>query len=66
MRRALAEGAAIELPGVSSFFTPNRDFYRVDTALVVPRIAAEDWRLRVHGRVERELALDFSQLLARP
>jgi DMSO/TMAO reductase YedYZ molybdopterin-dependent catalytic subunit len=62
----LAEGAAIELPGVSSFFTPNRDFYRVDTALVVPRIAAEDWRLRVHGRVERELALDFSQLLARP
>ncbi|HET9558159.1 MAG TPA: molybdopterin-dependent oxidoreductase, partial [Actinomycetota bacterium] len=62
----LAEGAAIELPGVSSFFTPNRDFYWVDTALVVPRIAAEDWRLRVHGRVERELALDFSQLLARP
>jgi hypothetical protein len=42
----LAEGAAIELPGLSSFFTPNRDFYRVDTALVVPRIAAEDWRLR--------------------
>ena len=62
----LAEGAAIELPGLSSFYTPNRDFYRVDTALVVPRIAAEDWRLRVHGRVERELALDFGQLLARP
>ena len=64
--KPLAEGAAIDLPGLSSFYTPNRDFYRVDTALVVPRIAAEDWRLRVHGRVERELALDFSQLLARP
>jgi DMSO/TMAO reductase YedYZ molybdopterin-dependent catalytic subunit len=62
----LAEGAAVELPGLSSFFTPNRDFYRVDTALVVPRIAAEDWRLRVHGRVDRKLALDFSQLLGRP
>ena len=63
---ALAEGAAVELPGLSSFYTPNRDFYRVDTALVVPRIAAGDWRLRVHGRVRRELELDFRQLLARP
>ena len=64
--RPLAEGAAIDLPGLSSFYTPNRDFYRVDTALVVPRIAAEDWRLRVHGLLERELELDFRQLLARP
>ena len=62
----LAQGAAVELPGLSSFYTPNRDFYRVDTALVVPRIAAGDWRLRVHGRVRRELELDFRELLARP
>ncbi|HEX3213749.1 MAG TPA: molybdopterin-dependent oxidoreductase [Actinomycetota bacterium] len=62
----LAEGAAVELPGLSSFYTPNRDFYRVDTALVVPRITAGDWRLRVHGRVRRELELDFRELLARP
>jgi hypothetical protein len=27
---------------------------------------AEDWRLRVHGMVERELTLDLEQLLARP
>jgi DMSO/TMAO reductase YedYZ molybdopterin-dependent catalytic subunit len=64
--RALGEGAALDLPGLSSFYTPNRDFYRVDTALVVPRITAEGWRLRVHGRVDRELELDFGQLLARP
>jgi DMSO/TMAO reductase YedYZ molybdopterin-dependent catalytic subunit len=63
---APAEGAALALPGLSSFYTANRDFYRVDTALVVPRIAAEDWRLRVHGLVRRELELDFRQLLARP
>jgi hypothetical protein len=62
----LAEGVAIELPGLSGFYTANRDFYRVDTALVVPRVAAEEWRLRVHGRVRRELELDFRQLLARP
>jgi DMSO/TMAO reductase YedYZ molybdopterin-dependent catalytic subunit len=63
---ALTQGAALDLPGLSSFYTPNREFYRVDTALVVPRITAEDWRLRVHGRVDRELELDFGQLLARP
>jgi DMSO/TMAO reductase YedYZ molybdopterin-dependent catalytic subunit len=63
---APAAGAVLDLPGLSSFYTPNRDFYRVDTALVVPRITAEDWRLRVHGRVDRELELDFGQLLARP
>ena len=62
-----AQGAAVvDLPGLSRFYTPNREFYRVDTALVVPRVAAEDWRLRVHGRVRRELELDFGQLLARP
>jgi DMSO/TMAO reductase YedYZ molybdopterin-dependent catalytic subunit len=62
-----AQGAAVvDLPGLSRFYTPNREFYRVDTALVVPRVAAEGWRLRVHGRVRRELELDFSQLLARP
>jgi DMSO/TMAO reductase YedYZ molybdopterin-dependent catalytic subunit len=63
---APAQGAVVDLPGLSSFYTPNRHFYRVDTALVVPRVAAEDWRLRVHGRVRRELELDFGQLLARP
>jgi DMSO/TMAO reductase YedYZ molybdopterin-dependent catalytic subunit len=62
----LAKAAALDLPGLSPFYTPNREFYRVDTALVVPRVAAEDWRLRVHGRVRRELELDFQQLLARP
>jgi molybdopterin-dependent oxidoreductase-like protein protein len=61
----LAEAAALETPGLSAFYTPNRDFYRVDTALVVPRVAAEDWRLRVHGMVGRELELDFKQLLSR-
>ena len=27
---------------------------------------AEDWRLRIHGMVEREITLDYGQLLARP
>jgi len=49
-----------------SFYTPNRDFYRVDTALSVPQIDADRWRLRVHGRVANEREYSFADLLARP
>nr|WP_231126851.1 molybdopterin-dependent oxidoreductase [Motilibacter aurantiacus] len=63
---ALARGAVLQTPGVSAFFTSERDFYRVDTALTVPQVATEDWSLRVFGDVERELTLDWEQLLARP
>ncbi|MFE9479599.1 molybdopterin-dependent oxidoreductase [Streptomyces spororaveus] len=63
----LPPGAALRVPGVSPFITPNKDFYRVDTALVVPRVPADTWRLRIHGRgVRRELNLSFEELLARP
>ncbi len=63
---ALPAGAGVGVAGVAPFTTPNEAFYRVDTALVVPQVRAEDWRLRVHGMVERELVLDFEDLLARP
>jgi DMSO/TMAO reductase YedYZ molybdopterin-dependent catalytic subunit len=59
-------GADLGLPGVGPFLTPNADFYRVDTALFVPAIDAATWMLRVHGMVDREITLDFDQLLARP
>ncbi|MGN6330417.1 MAG: sulfite oxidase [Motilibacteraceae bacterium] len=58
-------GAELRVDGISPFRTPNADFYRIDTALVVPQLTTKDWRLRVHGMVERELTLTFDQLLAR-
>ncbi|MER8233099.1 molybdopterin-dependent oxidoreductase [Streptomyces sp. NPDC094049] len=59
-------GARLGIPGISSFFTPNGDFYRVDTALVVPRVDATTWRLRIHGQgVARPLSLSFEDLLRR-
>jgi DMSO/TMAO reductase YedYZ molybdopterin-dependent catalytic subunit len=54
------------IDGISSFFTPNDRFYRVDTALLVPAVTAEEWQLRIHGMVDRELTLTYQQLLARP
>ena len=54
-------------PGTApGFVTTNRDFYRVDTALSVPRIDPAGWTLRIHGMVERELEFSFADLLDRP
>ncbi|SMD19341.1 DMSO/TMAO reductase YedYZ, molybdopterin-dependent catalytic subunit [Lentzea albidocapillata] len=52
--------------GTPQFITPNEKFYRVDTALTVPRLRAEDWRMRVHGMVDNELVLTYDDLLRRP
>ena len=62
---AASSGSELGIDGLSPFYTPNADFYRVDTALIVPSVTAEDWRLRVHGMVEREITLDFEQLTSR-
>lgn len=61
----LPPGTDLRLPGLSPFRTANRDFYRIDTALLVPQLSTNDWRLRVHGMVEREIELDYAALLAR-
>jgi DMSO/TMAO reductase YedYZ molybdopterin-dependent catalytic subunit len=62
----LPSGADLRIPGLSSFITPNGNFYRVDTALVLPEIAPANWQLRVHGMVRRELMLSFDDLIKRP
>ncbi|MDR6977949.1 DMSO/TMAO reductase YedYZ molybdopterin-dependent catalytic subunit [Streptomyces sp. 3330] len=63
---SVPRGAQLRIPGISSFTTPNRDFYRVDTALVVPKVDATAWRLRIHGRgVARPATLSFDDLLRR-
>lgn len=58
------KGTDLGVDGAEPWQTPNEDFYRIDTALSVPLLRAEDWRLRVHGMVEQEVSLDFGQLLA--
>lgn len=59
----LPDGVQSSVEGVTSFVTPNSDFYRIDTALSVPQLSAEDWVLRVHGMVEEEFELSFQDLL---
>ncbi|MDN5821707.1 MAG: molybdopterin-dependent oxidoreductase [Brachybacterium sp.] len=58
--------AQVQLEGMPPFVTPNSEFYRIDTALSVPRVDPTSWQLRIHGLVDRELTVDFAQLLAEP
>jgi DMSO/TMAO reductase YedYZ molybdopterin-dependent catalytic subunit len=59
-------GAEIRLDGLGPLVTPNKDFYRIDTALRVPLVDPNTWTLKVTGMVEREIELDFATLLAKP
>lgn len=60
---ALPAGVDSGVPGVDPWVTRNSTFYRIDTALTVPRVDPTTWSLRVHGLVEREVTLTFDELL---
>ena len=62
----LPSGVDLGIKGLSSFITPDSSFYRVDTALILPQVAPQSWQLRIHGMVEREITIDFHELLKRP
>src|ERR1700761_422770 len=59
-------GAELKIPGLSSFYTPNASFYRVDTDLVLPQVSPSDWTLKIGGMVEREIEFSFAELLDQP
>jgi DMSO/TMAO reductase YedYZ molybdopterin-dependent catalytic subunit len=63
---ALPAGVNLDIPGLSSFITPNNDFYRVDTAIVLPQVPPSSWQLRIHGMVQREITLSFDELIRMP
>ena len=63
---ALPDGVDLPVQGIESFVVPNDDFYRIDTALVVPQVSRDSWRLRIGGMVDEEIELSFQDLLDRP
>ncbi|MEV6322644.1 molybdopterin-dependent oxidoreductase [Nocardia sp. NPDC051787] len=62
----VAPGADLRIPGLTPYLTPNDDFYRIDTALIVPQVSKDDWSLRIHGMVDREIRLGWADLAHRP
>ena len=62
----LPAGAKLDVSGISSFYTPNNSFYRVDTDLVLPQVSPDQWTLRISGMVDRPVELSFADLLRQP
>jgi hypothetical protein len=52
-----------EVEGISSLITPNDEFYRIDTALVVPRVDTNGWTLSFKGMVDNPFTLTFDELV---
>ena len=63
---AVPAGVQLPVSGLSAFFTPNSQFYRVDTDLVVPQVSPDSWTLRIDGMVSRPVEITFGELLRMP
>ncbi|GAB3274816.1 molybdopterin-dependent oxidoreductase [Sinomonas notoginsengisoli] len=62
----IPDGVEVAAPGVSPLVTPNADFYRIDTAFVVPSVDPNGWHLDVTGMVEQPVRITWAELLAQP
>lgn len=62
----LTADQSLGVPGITQLVVPNSEFYRIDTALLVPRINVETWSLHVRGMVDRTLTITYDELLAMP
>lgn len=66
LRVELPTGADLALAELTPIVVPNADFYRIDTALLVPNVVRDAWRLRIHGLVDGEVTLSYADLLELP
>ncbi|TAK68100.1 MAG: hypothetical protein EPO13_12290 [Actinomycetota bacterium] len=62
----LPPGVDSGVPGATPFQTASDQFYRVDTALIVPRLDPRSYALEIGGMVDRPLRLSYDDLLAMP
>jgi len=59
----VSEAADFEVDGLEQILVPNEDFYRIDTALSIPRIDLQEWTLSITGMVDQPYTIDFADLL---
>jgi DMSO/TMAO reductase YedYZ molybdopterin-dependent catalytic subunit len=64
--KPLPADSTLSIPGLSSFYTPNDQFYRVDTTFTIPQVSAATWQLRIHGMVDNPMTITFDQLSKMP
>ena len=64
---ALPDGAdlAADVDGVTPLFTPNGDFYRIDTAILVPQVRPGGYRLALTGMFDAPRSFTLVDLYGR-
>jgi DMSO/TMAO reductase YedYZ molybdopterin-dependent catalytic subunit len=62
----LPPGLEARVPGIAPWRTATREFYRIDTALVIPRVDADSWELSIDGEVDNPFTLGYAELTAMP
>jgi DMSO/TMAO reductase YedYZ molybdopterin-dependent catalytic subunit len=60
------EAQFLSVSDLTPIVVPNDEFYRIDTALVVPRPDPETWRLKIKGMVDNELEFSLDDLMKLP
>ena len=56
-------GAAVHpAPRTRSEFTPVEQHYRIDINTIPPKVDEREWQLKIHGLVEKQLALTIEDL----
>jgi DMSO/TMAO reductase YedYZ molybdopterin-dependent catalytic subunit len=58
--------ASFPIQGLSPYIVPNGDFYRIDTALVVPQVDVAHWSVSMTGMVDHPFKLTFDDLQNMP
>ncbi|HEY5229852.1 MAG TPA: molybdopterin-dependent oxidoreductase, partial [Galbitalea sp.] len=64
--RPIPASAELRVPGISPYIVPASQFYRIDTALQVPSIDPDTWKLTIGGMVEKKISITFAELLKLP
>ncbi|MEO8262466.1 MAG: molybdopterin-dependent oxidoreductase [Pseudolysinimonas sp.] len=59
-------GAELGIRGLAAVVTPNAEFYRIDTALLIAGVDPSTWSLKITGMVENEIELTWAELIALP
>ena len=57
------------ISGLSSYITPlvgDGRFYRIDTALEIPQVNPNTWKLKIDGFVDNPFEITYDELLAMP
>jgi len=60
---ALPQGIEGKIKGLTAFRTKNAEFYRIDTALVIPRVNPDSWELTIDGDVDKPLTFTYDDIL---